>query len=201
MGKSYADQQKDLEEVKKIIHILEQNPEKFIELINNGLDIFKTYDVFISSGDRNLFNLFEIFIFRCCVGDNYRVESLNVIKFILPYYTNDIHACKYIDDSILLFLSENVTNIVFDIDDFFLIFYQFVDFFRRNRLSFDMNDLIEYHLDNITDMNELKDDPEFTSDYEQFDKDIKKHSNMIIILKNYNNKCTSLFELMLPTIQ
>lgn len=201
MRKSYADQQKDLEEVKKIIHTLEQKPKRFVKLINNGLDIFKEYDVFITSNDRTLFNLFEIFLFRCCVGDNYRIESLSVIKFMLPYYINDIYACKYIDDSILLFLSEHVTDIVFDIDDFLFIFYQFVDFFRRNKLSIDTNDIIEYHLDSIIGLNELKDDPEFTSDYEQFDKDIKKHSDMIIILKNYSNKCTSLFELMLPTIQ
>lgn len=176
-----------------IVNFIDNKPENFIELVNNGLDLFKKYN-----------------LWRCNIHDNLLESSINacneirskvdMVMLMALYYLNDDLASKYTDDRIINCLSNAAINHYGQFkQDFFTLFIQFVDFFTRHDLFIDTDFMIKRHVDNISGCIRLK---TFWDDQHiDIDANIRMSSDIIIIIQNYNRKRKTLFELMLPIIQ
>lgn len=176
-----------------IVNFIDNKPENFIELVNNGLDLFKKYNLWRCNIHATLL---EQYINAC--GE---IRSkVDMVMLIASYYLNDDFALKYHDDRIINCLSEATINHRRQFkQDFFTLFIQFVDFFTRHNLFIDTNYMIKRQVDNISSYLNLK---TFWDDqHDDIDANIRMCSDIIIIIQNYSRKRKTLFELMLLTIQ
>jgi len=181
------------DEFMTIVYFIDNKPENFIELVNNGLDLFKKYYNWNCNMQNNLLER----SINACSEDRSRVD---MVMLIASYYLNDDFSSKYTDDVIIKFLSDAAVNHRNRFkQDFFTLLVQFVDFFVRHNLFINTNDMIKRQVDNISGYITLK--KFWDGQHDNIDANIRMSSDIIIIIQNYSRKRKTLFELMLPILQ
>lgn len=181
------------DELISIVYFIDNKPENFIKLADDGLDLFKKY---YNWNCNMCTNLLESYINAC---DETR-SKVDMVMLMASYYLNDDLASKYTDDMIIKYLSVAVINHRSQFkQDFFTLFIQFVDFFMRHNLHIDTDHMIRRHVDNISRYISFK--AFWDGQHVDIDVNIRMSSDIIIIIQNYSRKRKTLFELMLPTIQ
>lgn len=179
----------DFDELITIVNFIDNKPENFIKLVEDGLDLFKKYNIY----NWNIYeNLLERYIYIC--GETR--SKVDMIILMSLFYLNDDFASKYTDDGIINCLSVAAINHRSQFkQDFFTLFIQFVDFFTRNNLFIDTNYMIKRQVDNISGYITFK--GFWDGQHVDIDANIRMSSDIIIIIQNYSRKRKTLFELMI----
>lgn len=174
------------DELLAIVRYIDYKPENFIELVNNGLDIFRRYNRY-DSNNRNR-NLLESYIFAC------DLKHINMVILISSYYINDDFVDRYEDDSIIHFISNTILDQPFHWEELSTILTNFVEFYNRHNLFINTKTIIKRYVITIKCDIEMK--IKHHSCYHRIDLRINIISKIITVLQNYDKKYKTLFELM-----